>query len=81
LRIVQLDDLVTGTVTRSADFGVTFIDFGSSAVVPNLLSYSARRPASRARCHSASEAATTGVSSGPSSSTCLVTQPSASTSK
>lgn len=54
---------------------------GSSAVIPNLLSYSSRRPVSRADCHSAREAAAIGISSGPSSSICRVTQPSASTSK
>ncbi|NJQ05509.1 hypothetical protein [Streptomyces lonarensis] len=28
LRIFQLDDLVTGTVTRIADFGVSYVDIG-----------------------------------------------------
>lgn len=36
MRIVQLDDLVTGTVTRSADFGVTFIDFGGFEAMINM---------------------------------------------
>lgn len=55
-------------------------EMGSSAVIPDLLSYSSRRPVSWPCCYWSSDAAAIGVSSGPWSSTCRATKPSASTS-
>ncbi|NJP64939.1 S1 RNA-binding domain-containing protein [Streptomyces spiramenti] len=43
LKTLHLDDIVTGTVTRIADFGVTFVDLGGFEAKINIPELSTRR--------------------------------------